>query len=184
MTDAMRGALYGALATLSVAAFAGFLAWKQYQLQAEQLAFQKQQAAEITQQRDLARRESEAFKRGFDQAPAKFVQRFGALINNAAAETARTQGKSSLIPHSRAIVAHRDAVRVELRGLAKLLNSDIDRLAAQLAKPKPDQRKVADALDKLRAKWTFKEDEISLQLKRLMLVLEFVSEPDQAAPLK
>src|SRR5882757_125322 len=101
MTDTIKGAIYGVVATLIVGIIAGIFSWKQYEIQAEQLAFQKQQAVELQREKDAAKREAEAYRQTLKEAPKKFVRRFGTLIQNAAAETERKEGRSGLIPMSR-----------------------------------------------------------------------------------
>jgi hypothetical protein len=75
-------------------------------------------------------------------------------------------------------------LRGELGGLDKLLDSDIDLLATELGKPRPDRARVLEIVETLKAKWALKEDEVVLRVKRLMAALEFLLEAEKLEPAR
>ena len=184
MSDQMKAALIALGGTIFGVSVAGGIGWNQNRIAEEQLAVAKQQAQQARQERDLAKSESEKLRRQFEEAPKKFVQRFGVLIEKAALETARKEGESNMVPFAQAIVSQRNSFRDEMRGLDRLLNSDIDRLEQELAKPSPDMVKVREILLTLKAKWALKEDEIRLAIKKLTALLLFLYEAEKLEPGK
>jgi hypothetical protein len=175
MSDTLTGALIGAGATLVAAATAALIAWKQYQLLKGQLDQEKRSRESIAGQYN-------SLRQTLSKGPKAFVQKFGMLIQSAHDASAQGPGEHNLIPKAHAIVSQRNSLQEELGGLEKLLNSDIDRLSNQLQQKEPSWNEVRDIVETLSTKWAFKEDEISLRIKRLLAALEVVLDVDQLQP--
>lgn len=197
MTDTMKAGLFVLLGALIGAVPTWYIGLKQVDAMNEQLAFLKKQAVAAERERDRARTEADVLRRQFAEAPKKFIRKFKKLIDDAAAEGDRItkpivpipgeggrKEPPKLIPYAHAIVSQRNSLRGELRGLEKLLNSDIDRLGQELANPNPDQRKVRKIVDTLKQTWAQKEEEIALRIRRLMATLEFLVDADKLTPSK
>lgn len=161
------------------ATLGAFIALRQYRLQKRTLELAEQERDRLQRERDSINQQYQVLRKVLTKGPKAFVQKFGTLIQSAREASSQGPGERNLIPRAQAIVSQRNSLQDELGGLESLLNSDIDTLSGQLKQPNPNWNEVRDCIETLSVKWTQKEVEIALRIKRLMAALEVVLDVDQ-----
>jgi hypothetical protein len=114
-----------------------------------------------------------------------FVEQLGKLINTAP-QYMSVQGtdtrslnpdpdyRRSISVSARSIVAARNDLRSSLDAIGNRLDSQIDELQAELAKPNPDPEKLITLLEVLRQKWPAKQAEIEVAVRKVITELGLV----------
>jgi hypothetical protein len=75
---------------------------------------------------------------------------------------------------ARSIVASRNDLRSDLDAIGSRLDSQIDGLQTELAKPEPDPERLVTIMEVLRQKWPSKEAEIEVAVRKLLAELGLV----------
>jgi hypothetical protein len=118
-------------------------------------------------------------------------QKYKSKYTNAISTFSRNLGEaisgpnSDVVPKARTIVAIRDSSRNELTNVARLLNSEIDRLKtlleeadkfAQVGEQIPSHilRQIAETINVLRGTWPYKKDQIDVAVRKLLAELGLV----------
>jgi len=137
------------------------------------------------QRRESVQRKLEIYQARYENAPKAFIEQLGRLVDTAPKyENARGTDTRVLNPDpeyrqtvsvsAQSIVAARNDLRSSLDAIGSRLDSQIDELQAELAKPNPDPERLITILEVLRQKWPAKQAEIELAVRKLQAELGFV----------
>ena len=144
----------------------------------KQIEAERQRSAELRQQLDT-------YQAKYENAPKLFVEQLGSLINTAP-QYMNMRGtdtrmlnpdpeyRQSISVRAQSIVASRNDLRSSLDAIGSRLDSQIDELQAELAKPNPDAEKLITIMEVLRQKWPAKQAEIELAVRKLQTELGLV----------
>jgi DNA repair exonuclease SbcCD ATPase subunit len=172
--DALIAAVSAVLAALIAAAVTLYTSNKQIEAEREH-------SARLQQQLDT-------YQAKYENAPKIYIQQLGTLINAAPTykNSIGTDTRSlstdpdyvrSISVSAQTIVAARNDLRSSLDAIGNRLDSQIDQLQAELAKPSPDPEKLVTLLEVLRQKWPAKEAEIELAVRKVITELGLVPVP-------
>jgi chromosome segregation ATPase len=137
------------------------------------------------QRRESVQRKLEIYQARYENAPKAFIEQLGRLVDTAPKyENARGTDTRLLNPDpeyrqtvsvsAQSIVAARNDLRSSLDAIGSRLDSQIDELQTELAKPNPDPERLITILEVLRQKWPAKQAEIELAVRKLQAELGFV----------
>jgi hypothetical protein len=127
----------------------------------------------------------DTYQAKYENAPKVYVQQLGTLINaapkykNAVGTDTRFLSPDpdyvrSISVSAQTIVAARNDLRSSLVAIGNRLDSQIDQLQAELAKPNPDPEKLVTLLEVLQQKWPAKEAEIEVAVRKVITELGLV----------
>jgi DNA repair exonuclease SbcCD ATPase subunit len=144
----------------------------------KQIEAERQHSEKLQQQLDT-------YQAKYENAPKVYVEQLGGLINTAPrymnARGTDTQHlnldpeyRRSISVRAKSIVAARNDLRSSLDAIGNRLDSQIDELQAELAKPEPDPEKLIAILEVLREKWPAKQAEIELAVRKVITELGLV----------
>lgn len=122
------------------------------------------------------KKERDAWRKTLSSAPTVYTEHLADLIDKAA--KARQQ---DVLTHARAIVATRDDLKRTLVTLSGLLNSEIDRLSAEVRDasapndnvPQASVERLQSTIEVLKMKWPAKRDQIEIEIRKLIAELGF-----------
>jgi len=138
----------------------------------EQLEVQKKEYVlkqnALESERDEANARAITYQKQIEDAPTTFTRTLGSMINEAYGLTEKKEAERQLFIASKALVSARNDFRTSLDSIGKRLNSDIDALANELAKPKPDHARVSEIVQVLQKKWPAKAQEIELAVRKVL----------------
>ena len=122
-------------------------------------------------------KERDAWIQTLSSAPKLYAERLSELIDKAS--NAKSQ---DMLTYSRAIVAVRDDMKGTLVSLSALLNSEIDRLSAEVRDAQAPQASVEplrSTVNVLKLKWPAKCDQIEIEVRKLLAELGLERGPNK-----
>jgi chromosome segregation ATPase len=151
----------------------------------QQISAERQRAAEERQRREELQKKLETYTVRYENAPKAFTEQLGKLVEtaptyrNAPGTDTRIlnpdpEYRQVILVRAKTIVAARDDLRSSLDAVGNRLDSQIDELKAELAKPNPDPERLVTLFDVLRQKWPSKQAEIELAVRKILTELGLV----------
>jgi hypothetical protein len=167
MNSTLKGAIIGAVAALLAAGVSAYPAYEQYRLAEEQA-----RQAEAEKQR--AQRQVEHYRQTFQNAAVQYTRGLGSLIIKAE--------EGDVVTNAKALVASRNDLRSSLESIGSRLDTEIDALEAELKKPNPNPAKVKQLLEIIKQKWPLKEQQIEVEVRKMLAEMGLTLEDSPAPP--
>jgi len=175
MPDARRDAIIAAVAAIVAALITAAVT---VYTTNKQIAAEREHSQKLQQQLDM-------YQAKYDNAPKVYVEQLGKLITSApqyqnihGTDTRMLNPdpdyRQSISVSAQSIVAARNDLRTSLDAIGNRLDSQIDELQAELAKPNPDPEKLVTLLEVLRQKWPAKQAEIEVAVRKVITELGLV----------
>lgn len=171
MSSEIKAAIISAVVTIIVGVLPLGIMYKSLAVQTEQLQIEKDKAE---RERDEAQHKANTYRRQLQEAPAKFTDRLGALIEEASKEADQKEGPSQLVPATRALVSTRNSFRSSLESVRDRLDSEIDMLERELSRTPPNSARIAELVEVLKRKWPAKKEEIELANRKMLIELGLI----------
>jgi len=183
MSATVKGAIIGAIATLLVGAATIASTIK---IERKKLEFEREQ-------RNRAEQKVKQYRRMYEKAVTAYTDELGRLIGSPP-PTLEARGRggkgggpgpstpetaSDIVVRAKAIVAVRGDFRSPLSTLVNLLDSQIDRLQAELTRPTPDPKVLLETLRVLDKEWPAKKKLIDAAAGMIMAEMGIVPNPEE-----
>lgn len=165
----MAVAIIAAVAAVLAAAIGAYAATA---VADKQIAAARQAEEAARQTATTAQQQLTQYKRMFEEAPTRFGNELGRLLQTAEGEPDRPP--PGIVETATALVSTRNGYRSVLDAIGNRLNGEIDALEAELKKPTPDPAVIWRLWRVLQQKWGPKMAELEVAVRKVMTELGLV----------